>query len=127
MKQDTVQNPIELLENHSNAFQSINVRRKISKFVGKKLYITISILIVATVWLALLGPIITFVVEITATGDGSGMYPGTSNLFLSLPPIIGATNYSGVLVIASRILHETFLLIGELAIRRTSFYDELIF
>ena len=36
-------------------------------------------------------------------------------------------NYSGVRVIASRILHEIFLLIGELAIRRTSFYDELIF
>ena len=35
--------------------------------------------------------------------------------------------YSGVRVIASRILHEIFLLIGELAIRRTSFYDELIF
>ena len=29
--------------------------------------------------------------------------------------------------IASRILHEIFLLIGELAIRRTSLYDELIF
>ena len=28
---------------------------------------------------------------------------------------------------SSRILHEIFLLIGELAIRRTSFYDELIF
>ena len=37
------------------------------------------------------------------------------------------TLYSGVRVIASRILHEIFLLIGELAIRRTSFYDELIF
>ena len=98
MKQDTVQNPIELLEKHSDALQSINVRRKISKFVGKKVCITISILIVATVWLALLGPIITFVVEITATGDGSGMYPGTSNLFLSLPPIIGATNYTNLTI-----------------------------
>ena len=98
MKQDTVQNPIELLEKHSDALQSINVRRKIAKFVGKKVCITISILIVATVWLALLGPIITFVVEITATGDGSGMYPGTSNLFLSLPPIIGATNYTNLTI-----------------------------
>ena len=35
--------------------------------------------------------------------------------------------YSGVRVIASRILLEIFLLIGELAIRRTSFYDEFIF
>ena len=35
--------------------------------------------------------------------------------------------YSGVRVIASRILHEIFWLIGELAIRRTSLYDEHIF
>ena len=33
--------------------------------------------------------------------------------------------YSGFRVIASRILHEIFFLIGELAIRRTSLYDEL--
>ena len=45
----------------------------------------------------------------------------------NVPTVMFVLNYSGVRVIASRILYEIFLLIGEPAIRRTSLYDELIF
>ena len=52
---------------------------------------------------------------------------GAPNLRSRGAPFCGLWLYSGVRVLASRILHEILLLIGELAIRRTTFYEELIF
>ena len=51
-----------------------------------------------TVWLLLLAPLIILIVRVSASGDGSGVYPETRDLFSSLPPIINTSNYTNLTI-----------------------------